>query len=194
MQAHLAMEGGCRWIQIPDNCLDGNEPLRTELSEKIIPDCQAHEAFLILENDIDMVDSLKVHGLFLRDNTRSIVMAARERLGAEAVLGVAAANIEEIATLSGLDVDYVTVPAPTGLEADGVRNFYAKLKAQADERAIGFHIVAEGDFSPASIGAPIEAGCSGVAVSASIADSPDPATATSALLDALARNRRGAED
>lgn len=183
--AHMAMEGGCRWIQISDQAAGEREPRTKALSEELIPDCEAHETFLIIENNVDLVEELKVHGVFLRDCNRSTVLAARERLGAEAVIGVQARDIDEIAALHGLDVDYVMVPVPEGLDPEGIREFYDTIIRQAAERAVVFHIVAEGDFTPGNICIPLEAGCAGVAVSSTIADSANPTLTTTALLERL---------
>lgn len=183
--AHMAMEGGCRWIQISDQAAGEREPRTKALSEELIPDCEAHETFLIIENNVDLVEELKVHGVFLRDCNRSTVLAARERLGAEAVIGVQARDIDEIAALHGLDVDYVMVPVPEGLDPEGIRGFNDTIIRQAAERAVVFHIVAEGDFTPDNICIPLEAGCAGVAVSSTIADSANPTLTTIALLEQL---------
>ena len=183
--AHMAMEGGCRWIQISDQAAGEREPRTKALSEELIPDCEAHETFLIIENNVDLVEELKVHGVFLRDCNRSTVLAARERLGAEAVIGVQARDIDEIAALHGLDVDYVMVPVPEGLDPEGIRGFYDTIIRQAAERAVVFHIVAEGDFTPDNICIPLEAGCAGVAVSSTISDSANPTLTTTALLERL---------
>ena len=183
--AHMAMEGGCRWIQISDQAAGEREPRTKALSEELIPDYEAHETFLIIENNVDLVEELKVHGVFLRDCNRSTVLAARERLGAEAVIGVQARDIDEIAALHGLDVDYVMVPVPEGLDPEGIRGFYDTIIRQAAERAVVFHIVAEGDFTPDNICIPLEAGCAGVAVSSTIADSANPTLTTTALLEQL---------
>ena len=87
-EAQMAIEGGCRWIQLSAASIGDSGLSLREVANEIIPLCQENEAFLIIEDDVNLVEELKVHGVFLRDHSRTTVMEARERLGAHAVIGV----------------------------------------------------------------------------------------------------------
>lgn len=194
-QAAKAIEGGCRWIQLSAESLPTETPHRREAVEGLIPICKENEAFLIIEDDVDLVDLLKVHGVCLRDNSRSAAMQAREQLGAEAVIGVEATSAAEIIALKGLDIDYIMVKAPADVTtAEAITAFYSGMLQMLEQQGIDVHIVAEGDYPVEVLTGLLSSGCAGVAVSALIADSENPASATATLLDALDKARKKAED
>lgn len=194
-QAAKAIEGGCRWIQLSAESLPTETPHRREAVEGLIPICKENEAFLIIEDDVDLVDFLKVHGVCLRDNSRSAAMEAREQLGAEAVIGVEATSAAEIIALKGLDIDYIMVKAPADVTtAEAITAFYSGMLQMLEQQGIDFHIVAEVDYPVEVLTGLLSSGCAGVAVSALIADSENPASATATLLDALDKARKKAED
>lgn len=194
-QAAKAIEGGCHWIQLSAESLPTETPHRREAVESLIPICKENEAFLIIEDDVDLVDLLKVHGVCLRDNSRSAAMQAREQLGAEAVIGVEATSAAEIIALKGLDIDYIMVKAPADVTtAEAITAFYTGMLQMLEQQGIDFHIVAEGDYPVKVLTGLLSIGCAGVAVSALIADSENPASATATLLDALDKARKKAED
>lgn len=194
-QVAKAIEGGCRWIQLSAESLPTETPHRREAVEGLIPICKENEAFLIIEDDVDLVDLLKVHGVCLRDNSRSAAMQAREKLGAEAVIGVEATSAAEIIALKGLDIDYIMVKAPADVTtAEAITAFYSGMLQMLEQQGIDFHIVAEGDYPVEVLNGLLSSGCAGVAVSALIADSENPASATATLLDALDKARKKAED
>jgi|GEM_PF-443596 len=191
-EARMVIEGGCRWIQLSSKGMGGDETAMKDIAGELVPLCQENEAFLILEDNVGLVEELKVHGVFLNDNSRSTVMAAREQLGAHAVIGVRAREFNEILALKGLDIDYVSVPEPCGVEGASFASLadkYKYLLNRMNEAGIDFHLVACGDFAPDELPQLIEAGCAGVAMSAAIADAHDPVAATSRILSILEKAR-----
>ncbi len=182
--AQMAIEGGCRWIQLTSAiCADSESTLR-ELAAEIIPLCQENEAFLVIEDNVGMVADLKVHGVVLRDATPSVVAAAREQLGAHAVIGVYVDSYEKIQALKGLDIDYLLLPYD-GSDAAGPEHFYASVSEKMDAGEIDFHLVALRNSTPQELARLTEAGCAGVAVSDAISDAPDPVAATAAIIQQL---------
>lgn len=190
-EAQMAVEGGCRWIQLSAACVGHNEEMLREVAQELIPLCKESESFLVIEEDVDLVDALKVHGVFLHDNSRSTVMAARERLGANAVIGVYTPTVDDVLALKGLDVDYVAVPVPAVDGEASVTDRYARFLSEMREPGIEFHLVALGEFKLDEISGIIEAGCAGIAVSSEIADADNPVETTSAVLSALEKARYG---
>lgn len=95
------IDGGCRWINLcaaPD--------LREGL-EEIISVCRHSDAFLVIDNDIELVKESRVHGVRLTSSGISPCQA-RELLGPHAIIGVDVSTSGEVASLKGADVDYVT--------------------------------------------------------------------------------------
>lgn len=116
-------------------------------------------------------------------------MAARERLGAHAVIGVLATSVADAIALKGVDVDYVAVAVPA--EETSAVEFYAGFLAGMREAEVDFHLVALGEFGVEQVKGLLDAGCAGIAVSAAIADAESPVEATSMLIDALDKARFG---
>ena len=122
-------------------------------------------------------------------------MQAREQLGAEAVIGVEASSAAEIIALKGLDIDYIMVKAPADVTtAEAITAFYSGMLQMLEQQGIDFHIVAEGDYPVEVLTGLLSIGCAGVAVSAMIADSENPASATATIIDALDNARKKAEE
>lgn len=189
------IDGGCRWVQVDASAADDSHTSLRDFVESLIPMLKEHEAFLVVEDDVDLVDELKLHGVFLRDNSRETVMQTRERLGAHAVIGVAASTVSEILALRGLDVDYVSVAA-SSLACDktnplSVAGAYGELIKAMRAGNADFHVVAEGDFELMQLPALLEAGCAGVAMSAPIMQAENPAAAIAEIIDILDRARFG---
>lgn len=193
-EVEMLLKGGCRWIQLSEINYGDDETTVKEVARQLMPMCEPEDAFLVIDDDVDLVDELKVHGVFLRDNSRSNVMAVREKLGAHAVVGVLATTFEEVMELRGLDIDYISVPVPQGDESVKVADRYAGLINRIRENGIAYHIVAMGDFALDELPELIEAGCAGVAMSKSILDTPDPVVATSQILDTLENALMKADD
>ena len=191
-EAQMVLEGGCRWIQLSEKGLAGQETILRDVASEIAVMCQEHEAFLIIEDDIDLVEDMKVHGLFMHDNSRESVMTARERLGANAVIGVAAKSAAEIKHLIGLDVDYVMVPVPEN--CTDIHEFYSDIVRRLTVENIDFHVVACGNISIADFAPLLKAGCAGVAVSEEITEASDPVATTVANMEALKKAREAADD
>lgn len=190
-EAQMAIEGGCRWIQLSASVADDNERTLKTIAESVIPLCRESDAFLVIEDDVDLVDDLKVHGVFLRDNTRSTVMEARERLGAHAVIGVYAEALDEVLALRGLDVDYVSVPVPSACAGESVPGFYASLLKGMRDGGIDFHLVASGEFASGVLPSLLDSGCAGVVLSTSISNADNISMAVSQIIRVLDEARLG---
>lgn len=191
-EAQMAVEGGCRWIQLSSSGLAGNEENMRTAAVDIMELCKEQEAFLIIEDDINLVEELKVHGLFMNDCSRESVMIARERLGADAVIGVSVSTPEEALHLIGLDIDYFIISCGIGC-SDPV-DFYGNVVNKLMDANMYVHVVASGNISSADFAGIIKAGCSGVAVSSEITEASDPVSTTRTLISELEQARRLAEN
>lgn len=100
-----AIDGGCRWINL---CSSGmtHEELK-EAAESIIPVCRDNDVILVIDDDVELVKELRVHGVRLAGSGIS-AKDARGSLGPHAIIGVAVAEACEVAELKGADADYVT--------------------------------------------------------------------------------------
>lgn len=179
-QVEKVLEGGCKWIRLTG-------PQTAESVEALMPSCREAEAILVLDNDTDLVDRLRIHGLHLTAWTRGEVIAAREKLGPHAIIGVDCDDISRLPGLKGLDVDYVVVKAPAdkNISDNDLLEFYASVARKIKTENIDLHPVASGNFTPGILPSLLATGIEGVEMSHEIIDAPDPAAFVRELLEIL---------
>lgn len=177
-QAQMVIDGGCRWIELR---IDGATDTDIHnAANELIPICRDTETFLVINGHIDVVDELKVSGIHLEKNDVSPA-AAREKLGAHAIIGVSVETAADIIALKGKDIDYITLPPMTDDE----------IKAIVDEvraAGVGIHIVATGNINSHNVNAVMATGVSGVAVGRAILDAELPGVYTAELVEKLGAN------
>ena len=103
-EAQMAIEGGCRWIQL--RIKDASDDEVRQVAMEIIPMCRETETFLIIDDRVELVNELKVSGVHLGKNDMD-PLEAREILGPHAIIGITANTAEDIIRYKGKDVDYV---------------------------------------------------------------------------------------
>lgn len=174
-QIKTALDAGCGWIRItgkPD----------ASVVEEAIPPCQEAQAILVLDDDIKLVDRLRIHGLHLTQWSRGSVIAAREELGPHAILGVTCPDATKVGELSALDVDYMVVPAPD--EGNPV-DFYISLMEKIKGIKSEIHIVAAGNLPVSIYPAILATGVEGFEISGDVLDAPDPSSFITLALNTL---------
>lgn len=187
-EAQMAIEGGCRWIQL--RMKDASDEEVRQVALEIIPMCQETDTFLIIDDRVNVVNDLKVSGVHLGKDDMP-AREARELLGPHAVIGVTANTADDILALRGIDVDYVGLGpfrhtttkerlAPV-LGLEGYRDIVARVRAEGIE----LPIVAIGGITAADIEDIMATGVSGVAVSGAIIGADDPVAATSEIIEKL---------
>lgn len=165
-QVEIAINAGCRWVRIT-----GDNPDKTV--EELIPLCRETETILVLDNNLKLVDRLRIHGLHLTDWTRGEVIAAREELGPHAILGVTCGDSSRMNELASLDVDYAVIPASSDVNPV---EFYSEAIKLLHESNDDIHAVAAGDFPIDSYPAILATGIEGFEISGKVLDAPDPAS------------------
>ncbi len=178
-QVDLAIKAGFRWIRLSDSIAESSV-------KELIPICQEAETILILDNDIKLVDKLRIHGVHLTQWTRGKVIATREELGPHAILGLTCDNPSNLNELSGLDVDYIVIQNPT---SEDPIDYYKKAIEHLRNSNKEIHAVAEGDgLSIAIYPKLISSGFEGFELSGSILDAPDPSAFISLAMQANNHN------
>lgn len=179
-EARMALEGGCRWIQVTKS-LPAGVTMKDVLME-LTPLCRENEAFLMIDSDVELANEMRVHGVHLGKNDMKPA-EARELLGPHAVIGVDAGSADDILALRGLDIDYAVIEYGTKHDVDNIRSIIKEIRANGME----IHIVARGDLQAPAIMELKQAGISGFALSGPIINSADPVTATADILNLLNR-------
>lgn len=191
-EVQMALEGGCRWIQLRLKDASDEEFRQTAL--EIIPMCQEHEAFLVFDDRVELAMEMGVHGVHLGKNDMN-PLQARETMGAEAIIGVTANTADDILRFKGWDVDYVGLGpfrftstkknlSPI-IGIDGYKEIVTKVR----EADMLLPIVAIGGITLEDIPALMSTGINGIAMSGSIINAVDPVEYTRKVLSSLNENK-----
>ncbi len=175
--ARMALEGGCRWIQLRMKGASDDEV--AEAAAQIQPLCREHEAIFLLDDRVELGKSLKADGVHLGKNDMPI-SEARRVLGEEFIIGGTANTFDDIERLSSQGADYIGCGpfrftttkeklAPV-LGLEGYRNIVAQMEA----KGINLPIVAIGGITCEDIPALMQTGIDGIAISGAVLNAADP--------------------
>ena len=176
-QVKNAIDGGCNWIQL--RMKDASYQQQKEAAEAIIPICHNADAILIIDDNVELVNELKVHGVHLGKNDMPVAQA-RELLGPGAIIGATANTADDILALKGIDVDYVGLGpfrftttkknlSPI-LGIDG----YKKVIETIRQAGCELPVVAFGGISIDDISDIMATGVQGIAMSGAITNAENP--------------------
>lgn len=184
-EAQMAIEGGCRWIQL--RIKDASDDEVRQVAMEIIPMCRETETFLIIDDRVELVNELKVSGVHLGKNDMD-PLEAREILGPHAIIGITANTAEDIIRYKGKDVDYVglgpfrhTTTKKNLSPVLGIEG-YASVVSQVRQAGVELPIVAIGGITIDDIDAIMATGVNGIAVSGAIINAPDPVEYTNHIM------------
>ena len=194
--ARLALEGGCRWIQLRHKEAD-TETLLDEGS-RIAALCRDYSATFIVDDHVELVEKLHADGVHLGQNDMPGA-DARRILGPAQIIGATANTFGTLLEAARAGADYAGVGpyrftstkknlAPTlGLEG------YDNIMGECRRNGIRIPVVAIGGIGPADIPAILRTGVSGVAISSTILGSPDPVATTREIINLINNNLHNPE-
>jgi thiamine-phosphate pyrophosphorylase len=187
-EAQMAIEGGCRWIQL--RMKDASDDEVRQVAMEIIPMCRETDTFLIIDDRVELVNELKVSGVHLGKNDMD-PLEAREILGPHAIIGITANTAEDIIRYKGKDVDYVglgpfrhTTTKKNLSPVLGIEG-YTSVISQVRQAGVELPIVAIGGITIDDIDAIMATGVNGIAVSGAIINAPDPVEYTNHIMQKL---------
>lgn len=184
----MALEGGCRWIQLRMKDAPAEEIIAC--AEEVIPLCRRHGAKFLLDDHVELVRQLGADGVHLGKNDMP-VDEARKILGPDIIIGGTANTIEDIIRLNKQGADYIgcgpfrftttkkNLSPILGL--DGYKSIVLKMK----ELGIDLPIVAIGGITVEDIPAVMGTGVSGIALSGAILGAPDPVEMTARIIETI---------
>lgn len=187
-EAQMAIEGGCRWIQL--RMKDATDEEVRNVALEIIPMCRESDTFLIIDDRVNLVNDLKVSGVHLGKDDMD-PLEARELLGPHAIIGITANTADDLLKYKGKDIDYAGVGpfrftttkknlAPQ-LGLDGYREIVSQLKASD----MTLPIVAIGGITIDDVDPLLQTGVSGIAMSGAIINADDPVLYTADVMKRL---------
>ncbi|NPD93059.1 thiamine phosphate synthase [Xylanibacter muris] len=175
--ALMAIEGGCRWIQLRMKNATDDEV--RQAAGKIMPACKANDAVFLLDDRVELAMELKTDGVHLGKNDMP-VDEARRIMGEQFIIGGTANTFEDIERLCSQGTDYIGCGpfkftttkeklAPV-LGTDGYRTIMAKMK----EKGINIPVVAIGGITFDDIADIMQTGIDGIALSGAVLNAGNP--------------------
>lgn len=186
--ARLALEGGCRWIQL--RMKDAQEVDFLLAAKQIGAMCKEYGATFILDDHVEWVGITGADGVHLGKNDMP-VDEARNQLGANRIIGGTANTFEDVERLWRQGANYIgcgpyrftttkkNLSPVLGL--DGYRNIISKMKAHD----INLPVVAIGGILQPDIKDVMATGVSGIAVSGAILNAENPVEEMKRFIDSL---------
>jgi thiamine-phosphate pyrophosphorylase len=173
----LALEGGCRWIQLrmKDATDDEVRPIAIKAQQL----CRQYHATFIIDDRVALVRELGADGVHLGKNDMPI-REARQLLGPDFIIGGTANTFEDAKAHYEASADYIGCGpfrftttkkklAPVlGLEG------YRSIIHQIHEAKIDIPVVAIGGITKADIPAILQTGITGIALSGTVLRADDP--------------------
>lgn len=184
--ARIALEGGCKWIQLRMK----EAPLEEveEVALRLKPLCKEYEAIFLLDDHVELAKKLEVDGVHLGKKDMPI-NEARRILGEGFIIGGTANTFEDVLQHYRAGADYLGIGpfrftttkknlSPV-LGLDGYRSILAEM----DKADIHLPVVAIGGITYDDIPDVLATGVSGVALSGTILRADDPVAETRRILE-----------
>ena len=179
--ARLALEGGCRWIQLRMKDASDEEVEKEAIRVQAL--CKEHGATFLLDDRVELVKKLNADGVHLGKNDMPIA-EARLILGKEFIIGGTANTFEDVKAHYEAGADYIgcgpfrftttkkNLSPILGLEG------YTDIVRQMKEQGIDLPIVAIGGITIEDIPDIMKTGVTGIALSSTILRAENPVEET----------------
>lgn len=176
--ARLALEGGCRWVQL--RMKEATEAEFMAAAVEIGRLCKEHGATFVLDDHVEWVEKTGADGVHLGKNDMP-VDEARKILGDDKIIGGTANTFEDVERLYRQGANYIgcgpfrftttkkNLSPVLGLEG------YQHIVDQMKSHGINLPIVAIGGILESDIKSILATGVSGIAVSGGILNAENPA-------------------
>ncbi|MDD6892495.1 MAG: thiamine phosphate synthase [Bacteroidales bacterium] len=186
--ARMALEGGCRWIQLRMKDATPEEREQAALLTQQL--CRRYGATFIIDDDVDLVKKIGADGVHLGKNDLPIA-EARRRLGPGFLIGGTANTFADVQAHAAAGADYIgcgpfrytttkkNLSPILGLEG------YRDIVRQMREADIRLPIVAIGGITAADIPSLLATGVTGIALSGTILRAEDPVAETSSIISTI---------
>lgn len=176
--ARMAIEGGCRWIQLRMKDMPDEQAEQEALRIQSL--CKSHGAILIIDDRVELAKRIHADGVHLGKNDMPLT-EARKILGHGYMIGGTANTFEDVKKHYEDGADYIgcgpfrftttkkNLSPVLGL--DGYRSILARMH----EAGIRVPLIAIGGITFDDIPAILETGVDGIALSGTILRAEDPA-------------------
>ena len=189
--ARAALEGGCRWIQLRMKEADDDTILA--VGHRLRTLCNHYGATLILDDKVELVDTIKADGVHLGKNDMPPA-EARRLLGDKAIIGGTANTIDDIGHLVASGVNSIALGPSRSTQTNkklspilGIEG-YRHILQQCHERGYSLPIVAIGGIELDDIPVLMATGISGIALSGTILRAANPIEETQKIINCINKN------
>lgn len=180
-QAQIACEAGANWLQY--RCLTKNDDELIAEINQVAGICDDWGTTLIIANHYHLLDKVDVQGVHIEDCDVDFVRI-RAQIGEDKTLGASATNVKRLlATQATGVVDYCgygpfahTDTKPNNSPLMGFEGY-----KQLQRMMVEIPVIAVGGIRLPDVDALLQTGVYGIAVSAAVNISPDPAAAVRAF-------------
>ena len=173
----IALEGGCRWIQLRMKEASPEEILPIALEALAL--CRKYNATFIIDDHVEIAKQIKADGVHLGKLDMPIT-EARKTLGKDFIIGGTANTFEDIQMLYKDGADYIgcgpfryTITKKNLSPVLGLEG-YRHIISQMNKTNIHLPIVAIGGITQKDIPSLMETGITGIALSGSILRAEHP--------------------
>ena len=186
--ARMALEGGCKWIQLRMKDASMDEWLETGAEVNRL--CKAHNATFIIDDHVGLVKKLGADGVHLGKKDMP-VDEARRMLGKGYIIGGTANTFEDIVMHAERGADYIGcgpfrfTTTKKGLAPVLGIEGYRRLIGQMKNTGLSLPVIAIGGITAADIPAIMETGVSGIALSGTVLNAENPVEEMQRLLSLI---------
>ena len=173
----IALEGGCRWIQLRMKEASPKDILT--IAKEAMSLCRKYDATFIIDDFVELAKQIGADGVHLGKNDMPIA-EARKILGQDFIIGGTANTFEDVQMLYKTGANYIgcgpfrftttkkNLSPILGLEG------YQQIISLMKEHKISLPLVAIGGITKKDIPSLMQTGISGIALSGSILRSENP--------------------
>lgn len=189
--AKIALEGGCRWIQL--RIKDAEEKFLEQMALRVQSMCREYGATFIIDDNVLLAKKIGADGVHLGKNDMPVAQA-RQILGEKFIIGGTVNSFEDILYhLKNGTPDYFgcgpfrftstkkNLAPVLGLE--GYRDIVLKMR----EKGVDIPLVAIGGITKEDIPQLLECGVSGIALSGSIINAENPVREMADVIEILTK-------
>lgn len=192
--ARIALEGGCRWIQL--RMKEAEESVLEETAPIVQQMCRDYGATFIIDDHVSLVKKIKADGVHLGKNDMPIA-EARQLLGDSFIIGGTVNSLDDVrATLLSATPDYFGcgpfrfTSTKKNLSPILGHEGYQNILQGMEEAGIHIPLVAIGGIQKEDIPSLLESGVHGIALSGSILRAENPVEEMKKIMEILNMNRQ----
>lgn len=186
--ARIALEGGCRWVQL--RMKDADEGLFVATAREVRALCDRFGATFVIDDHAELVGATGADGVHLGKNDMPVA-EARRMLGPNVIIGGTSNTFADVAAHAEAGADYIGCgpfrftstkrKLSPMLGVEGYRDIVRRMR----ESGIALPIVAIGGIAYDDIDSLMRTGVTGIALSGSVLRADDPVAEMRRIADAM---------